>query len=125
MAAHRRTENSHRTKGKNKAEIKARLKRLAWRTFPERPPIKSCTMHEHDIRSMQHVTFSHRDTWHCFTCLILCEFFLKFNLLFSHMYFKLFDYNSIFQYSVKRSINDLEINSINEIHFQKVYDNVG
>lgn len=40
------------------------------------------------------------------------------------MYFKPFDYSSIFQYSVKNSTNDLEINSTNKIDVQMAYDNV-
>lgn len=35
------------------------------------------------------------------------------------MYFKLFDYNSIFQYTIKRNINDLEISNTNKIDFQR------
>lgn len=45
--------------------------------------------------------------------------FLKFKPLFDQMCFKPFDYNGIFQYSVKWNINDLEINSTNKIDFQR------
>lgn len=41
------------------------------------------------------------------------------------MYFKPFDYNSVFQYSVKCNINDLEINGTNKIDFKMVFGNLG
>lgn len=50
---------------------------------------------------------------------IFIIFFLKFKLLFDQLCFKLFDYNSVFQYSVKWTINDFEISSTNKIDFQR------
>lgn len=127
MAAHRCAENLHLIKGKNKGKIRAGLRsfwlgELSHVCHPSNSLL--CMNMISDPGKIEH--FFTTEPLGFVPHVWLCDFFPPeiSAAIQSHISQLSFNYNTIFQYSIKCSINVLEINSTNNIHFQMAYDNV-